>query len=184
MPADPERADASSDACATITRRADQPQNGSHVTKPETTLRPRVPLSQSPILQRYAEKTPGSARLHARAVGLFADGVTHVGRYLQPHAPFVTRAAGARKWDVDGNEYVDYVGGHGALLLGHSHPAVIEAVVAQLARGTHYGASHELELEWAECIRRLVPIGRTGPVHRLRHRGDSPGSTSGARRHR
>ena len=62
------------------------PRIGSHVTKPETTLRPRVPLSQSPILQRYAEKTPGSARLHARAVGLFADGVTHVGRYLQPHA--------------------------------------------------------------------------------------------------
>ena len=124
---------------------------------PETTMRPKVPLSESPILRRYAEKTPGSARLHRRALEVFADGITHVGRYLTPHAPFVTRAAGSRKWDVDGNEYVDYVGGHGALLLGHNYPAVIEAVVAQLARGTHYGASHELEIEWAECVRRLIP---------------------------
>jgi glutamate-1-semialdehyde 2,1-aminomutase len=123
----------------------------------ETTLRPKVPLSESPILRRYREKTPGSARLHARAVGLIPDGITHVSRYLEPHPPFVTRAAASRKWDVDGNEYVDYVGGHGSLLLGHNHPAVVEAVVAQLARGTHYGASHELELEWAEWIRRLVP---------------------------
>ena len=125
----------------------------------ETTLRPKVPLSESPILRRYCEKTPGSARLHARAVGLIPDGITHVSRYLEPHPPFVTRAAGSRKWDVDGNEYVDYVGGHGSLLLGHNHPAVVEAVVAQLARGTHYGASHELELEWAEMDPAPGPVG-------------------------
>ncbi len=117
----------------------------------------RVPLAQSRILQSYAEKTPGSARLFARAKGLFPDGITHVGRYLQPHPLYVARAAGPRKWDVDGNEYVDYFGGHGALLLGHNHPAVMEAVTAQLARGTHYGASHELEIEWAELIRQMVP---------------------------
>jgi glutamate-1-semialdehyde 2,1-aminomutase len=120
-------------------------------------LRPKVPLSESPILRNYREKTPGSARLYARALGSLPDGITHVSRYLEPHPLFVARAAGSRKSDVDGNEYVDYVGGHGALLLGHNHPAIVEAVAAQLARGTHYGASHELELEWAECIRRLVP---------------------------
>jgi glutamate-1-semialdehyde 2,1-aminomutase len=116
-----------------------------------------IPLTHSRILQAYAAKTPGSARLFARAKQLFPDGVTHVGRYLQPHPLYVSRAAGPRKWDVDGNEYVDYFGGHGALLLGHNHPAVMEAVTAQLARGTHYGASHDLEIEWAELIREMVP---------------------------
>jgi glutamate-1-semialdehyde 2,1-aminomutase len=67
------------------------------------------------------------------------------------------RAAGSRKWDVDGNEYLDYVMGHGALILGHSHPRIVEAVRAQVERGLHYGDNHALELEWAERIRELMP---------------------------
>ena len=51
---------------------------------------------------------------------------------MEPHPIYVERAAGSRKWDVDGNEYVDYLGGHGALILGHNHPAVLEAVTAQV----------------------------------------------------
>jgi 4-aminobutyrate aminotransferase-like enzyme len=77
-----------------------------------------VPLRQSNILRAYAEKTPCSRALAARARALLPNGVTHVGRYLEPHSVYVERAAGPRKWDVDGNEYVDYLGGHGALLLG------------------------------------------------------------------
>jgi glutamate-1-semialdehyde 2,1-aminomutase len=83
--------------------------------------------------------------------------VTHDSRYLEPHPLFVERASGSRKWDVDGHEYVDYTGGHGALLLGHNHPAVVEAVQRQVARGSHYGACHELELRWAQLVRRLMP---------------------------
>ncbi len=111
----------------------------------------------SRILQEYERRTPGSQRLHQQASALFPNGVTHVARYLQPYPIYVDRAAGARKRDVDGNEYVDYFGGHGALILGHNHPAVIEAVAAQLARGVHYGASHELEVRWAELIREMLP---------------------------
>ena len=74
-----------------------------------------------------------------------------------PTALYITRAKGPRKWDVDGNEYVDYFGGHGALLLGHSHPKVVAAVHEQIERGTHYGASHETEIAWAEWVLRLVP---------------------------
>ena len=58
---------------------------------------------------------------------------------------------------MDGNEYVDYVMGHGALLLGHSHPQIVAAVANQVAKGTHPGASHELEMKWAEGIKRLIP---------------------------
>ncbi len=105
----------------------------------------------------FVDKTPTSRSLYERAVRVLPSGVTHDTRYLQPHPIFVERAQGSRKWDVDGNEYVDYFGGHGALMLGHNHPVVTEAVREQLERGTHYGASHELELEWAELVVRMVP---------------------------
>jgi glutamate-1-semialdehyde 2,1-aminomutase len=80
---------------------------------------------------------------------------------MEPHPIYVERAAGSRKWDVDGNEYVDYLGGHGALILGHNHPVVLEAVTAQSLKGAHYGSSHALEVEWAELIQQLVPSAET-----------------------
>lgn len=110
-----------------------------------------------PIEQEYVDAHPGSARLYARATNVFPSGVTHDGRFLRPFPIYVSDAGGAHKHDVDGHDYVDYVMGHGALLLGHSHPAVTDAAMRQLAAGTHYGASHELEVEWAEEVVRLVP---------------------------
>jgi glutamate-1-semialdehyde 2,1-aminomutase len=109
------------------------------------------------ILERYVELHPASARLHERGRRLFPDGVTHDVRYLEPFPLYVDRAAGARKTDVDGNEIIDYVMGHGSLLLGHQHPEVTAAVLVQAERGTHYGASHELEVRWAERVIELVP---------------------------
>ncbi len=114
-------------------------------------------LTNSAIVQAYCDKTPTSAKLAYDARRRIAGGVTHDGRYLEPHGIFVTRASGSRKWDVDGNEYVDYSGGHGALLLGHNHPEVVEAIAQQLALGTHYGSSHELENRWAERVCQMVP---------------------------
>jgi glutamate-1-semialdehyde 2,1-aminomutase len=119
-----------------------------------------VPLKQSNILRAYADKTPRSQAMAARARALFPNGVTHVGRYMEPHSVYIERAKGSRKWDVDGNEYVDYLGGHGALLLGHNHPLVTDAVAAQIAKGSHYGASHALEVEWAELVQQMVPSAR------------------------
>lgn len=111
----------------------------------------------SSITLEYAAKTPKSQLLYQRAQEVFPGGVTHDVRYLQPYPISISRADGSRKWDVDGNEYVDYLGGHGALILGHNHPVVVDAVMKQLSCGTHYGASHELELEWAELIKEMVP---------------------------
>ncbi len=113
-------------------------------------MAPQTATHAASILRSYADKTPSSRALHARATTLLNNGVTHIGRYLVPHPAYIERAVGSRKWDVDGNEYVDYFGGHGALILGHNHPAVVEAVTAQLPKGVHYGASHALEIEWAE----------------------------------
>jgi glutamate-1-semialdehyde 2,1-aminomutase len=109
------------------------------------------------ILARYEEMHPTSAKLARRALGTFPDGVTHDLRQSSPFSLYVERASGSRKRDVDGHELVDYVMGHGALLLGHNDARIIDAVRAQLDRGTHYGASHEMEIAWGEEVRRLVP---------------------------
>jgi glutamate-1-semialdehyde 2,1-aminomutase len=87
---------------------------------------------------------------------VLAGGSTHIVRTYRP-AIYVARAAGSRKWLIDGRELVDYTMGHGALLFGHAHPEITAAVTAQAARGTHFGAAYEGEIEWAERIVRLVP---------------------------
>jgi glutamate-1-semialdehyde 2,1-aminomutase len=114
-------------------------------------------LSNSAIVAAYREKTPLSAELASQAARSFPSGVTHDSRYLRPYGLYIERARGAHKWDVDGNEYVDYFGGHGALLLGHNHPRVLAAMHAALDDGTHFGASHALELRWAQAVQKLVP---------------------------
>jgi glutamate-1-semialdehyde 2,1-aminomutase len=99
----------------------------------------------------------GSALHHERALRRFPGGVTHDSRFQEPFQLCIARADGAYKWDVDGHRYVDFVTGHGALILGHGHPAVREAVATQLADGTHLGGNHALEIEWAERVCELVP---------------------------
>jgi len=70
---------------------------------------------------------------------------------------FVRKAEAARLWDADGRGYVDYVGSWGPLVLGHAHPAVLEAIAQAAARGTSYGAPCLAEIELAERVVRLVP---------------------------
>jgi glutamate-1-semialdehyde 2,1-aminomutase len=113
--------------------------------------------SNSRIIAAYREKTPGSAALAAEARTLLPSGITHDSRHLSPYGIYVERAKGARKWDVDGNEYVDYFGGHGALLLGHNHPEVERAMHEALAHGTHFGTSHRHEVAWARLVSELIP---------------------------
>ena len=109
------------------------------------------------ILEEYIAKHPGSEQRYSESTKVFPGGVTHDTRYAQPFPLFMTHGEGPLKWDVDGNEYVDYVSGHGALLLGHSHPAIAKAVSKQILRGTHLGASTDEEMRWAKAIQALVP---------------------------
>ena len=113
--------------------------------------------TNSRIVAAYKARTPHSGALAMEAAGLLPSGIAHDGRHIDPYGIYVEHAAGPRKWDVDGNEYVDYFGGHGALLLGHNHPAVTKAVQGALAQGTHFGANHPAEIAWAGAIKRLVP---------------------------
>ena len=110
------------------------------------------------LVEEYKRTHPKSGELHERAVKIFAaNGATASVRILTPYRPYITHAQGSKKWDVDGNEYIDYVMGHGSLLLGHGHPAVVKAVQEQAAKGLHYGDNHELEVEWAELIQSMIP---------------------------
>jgi len=114
-------------------------------------------LTNSHIETEYRARTPASLKLYEEARKSIPAGLTHDSRTLAPYPIYAERALGPRKWDVDGNEYVDYFGGHGALLLGHAHPAVVEAVQAQVTQGTHWGSSHPMEVRWAELVQRLIP---------------------------
>ena len=109
------------------------------------------------IEERFRELHPTSEGLAAQARQLFPDGVTHVSRKLAPYPVYMDRGQGPRKWDIDGNEYVDYRTGHGSMILGQAHPAVVDAVQTQMARGTHLSACTEVEIKWAELVRRIVP---------------------------
>src|SRR5262249_48263130 len=114
-------------------------------------------LSRSSLTQRYEAEFPASRKLHEQAKGLFPNGVTHDLRHLEPFPVYVERAEGAWKWDVDGHRLIDFWCGHGSILLGHSHPAVVVAVQRQMGRATHPGACHELGVEWGRWVQRLVP---------------------------
>jgi glutamate-1-semialdehyde 2,1-aminomutase len=93
-----------------------------------------------------------------RARKSLAGGVATAFRAVQEPVPICFRSGhGARLWDIDSNEYVDYALGFGPMLLGHSPEPVIEAVRRQIERGIGFGASHELEAELAEAVCRTVP---------------------------
>ena len=109
------------------------------------------------IDERFAELHPSSMTISQVGGETFPDGVTHDGRRLEPFRVYMDRGLGSRKWDIDGNEYVDYWTGHGSMILGHSHPEVVKAVTEQMAKGTHLSASTELEVKWASLVKQLVP---------------------------
>ena len=78
-------------------------------------------------------------------------------RAVEGSPPFIARGSGARIWDVDGNEYIDYLGSWGPLALGHAHPAVVEAVQRAASDGTSFGAPVEQEVRLAEMICAALP---------------------------
>jgi glutamate-1-semialdehyde 2,1-aminomutase len=101
-----------------------------------------------------------SESLFQKAVGLIPGGVNSPVRAFRSvggNPPFIARGEGAYLFDVDGNRYIDYVGSWGPLLLGHRHPAILEALRGALEIGTSFGAPTGQEIELAEAICDAVP---------------------------
>lgn len=97
---------------------------------------------------RALELIPGGTQLISRRPSRYAAGVSPV---------YAARAKGARFWDIDGHEYIDWVSGIGAIILGYADPIVNDAVCQQIDLGNCYSINHELEIELAEELVRLVP---------------------------
>ena len=109
------------------------------------------------IYEQYGAARPRSQEYFARACKTLGGKVGHDLRYATPVPLYIERGAGGRKWEVDGNEYIDFLLGNGALLLGHAPAEVVEAIAGAVGRGTHFGNDHPLHIEWAERIQALVP---------------------------
>ena len=107
----------------------------------------RVPRSMA-LYQRATELIPGATQLISRRPNRVAAGVSPV---------YASRAKGARFWDVDGFEYIDWISGIGSILLGYANPVVDQAVQEQIGLGTVYSVNHELEIELAEALCDAIP---------------------------
>jgi glutamate-1-semialdehyde 2,1-aminomutase len=101
-----------------------------------------------------------SERLFHKACKVMPGGVNSPVRAFQSvggNPLFLKKGYGSRVWDVDENEYIDYVGSWGPLIFGHAHPQIVDALKRQVGLGTSYGAPTELEIELAEQVVSLVP---------------------------
>ena len=104
-------------------------------------------LEQSRVLQKRAERLiPGGVNSPVRAF-----------RAVGSDPPFLVRGEGACVWDADGNRYIDYVGSWGPLILGHSNPEVIEAIIRAARHGTSFGASTPTETDLAALVTEAFP---------------------------
>src|SRR3954466_4338140 len=116
-------------------------------------------MTPSDVARPAGQRAPSQAIMR-RAAELFPGGVSSPVRAFRGVGgePFVVaRGAGSRIWDVDGNEYIDYVLSWGPLILGHAPPGVLEALEATMRDGTSFGIPTELELELAQLVVARMP---------------------------
>jgi len=108
----------------------------------------------------FEMKRKKSIELYRRALGMIPGGVNSPVRAFKAIGippTFVDRAKGSRIWDVDGNEYIDYVGSWGPMILGHTHLKVVTALKRMVSKGTSFGAPTPLEVEMAIKVKKAFP---------------------------
>src|SRR5205823_7486532 len=107
-----------------------------------------------------SRKTEQSRRLQKRAEQMIPGGVNSPVRAFRAvggEPSFIVRGAGSHVWDADDNQYIDYIGSWGPLILGHAAPQVIEAITAAARNGTSFGASTPTEADLAELVLSAFP---------------------------
>ncbi len=106
----------------------------------------------------FIERQPGSSHLADRARHSLAGGVTSSWQITVQQAVWLSHGQGAKIWDVDGNEYVDLHGGYGVTLAGHGHPAIVDAMLSQSSRGTHFAQPTRTAVLVAEELTRRFDL--------------------------
>lgn len=123
-------------------------------------LKPAQEKAAKKHLEDFLAKFPKSKALAEEGRKVIVRGATHDVRYADPFPLYAQRAQGSRKWDVDGNEYIDYFGGHGAHVLGHKHPDIVKAAMQVLTEGPGTQPSRfesPMAIEWGKQIMKMVP---------------------------
>ena len=105
-------------------------------------------------MARLLERTKASARLYERAVRLLPFGVVSSFQKMQPYPVYLTRGQGSHVWDQDGQKYLDFHCGFGAMVVGHAHPRIVEAISHAASRGTHFAVTTEEGIAFGEEIAR------------------------------
>ncbi len=111
-------------------------------------------------IAEYKARTKKSAEWFEVASRHLPGGVTGNVKFYPPYPVYLKKAKGSHVWDLDGNDYIDYMLCFGPLILGHGHPRVVDAVKRQLDKdGTQiFGAPHELEVRMAERLKKIFPF--------------------------
>ncbi len=128
-------------------------------TAPATTRLSREAITQfkERVTAEYRKRHPRSRDLHARAQAAFPGGDTRTVTYFSPFPIYIDRGSGCRLYDIDGHTLLDLLGNYTSIIWGHAHPRIVEAVRAQVARGTGFAAPTESQATLGEMLRERLP---------------------------
>src|SRR5262245_38205349 len=116
-----------------------------------------VAALQAEIDNAYTKRTSRSRALFERATKSLPGGDTRSGLHYAAFPAYMDHGLRGRLWDVDENEYLDFLGNYTSLVHGHAHPRIVAALNAQIPKGTAHGAPTELQITLAETIKQRVP---------------------------
>jgi len=109
-------------------------------------------------IKKYTARTSKSKKLWENAAKVIPGGVGSTVRYFKPYPFFISKAKGSKVWDVDGNEYIDFIMGYGVNITGHAHPTIVEAVKEQIEKGSMYTMPHEKTALYVKELLRRFPM--------------------------
>jgi glutamate-1-semialdehyde 2,1-aminomutase len=109
------------------------------------------------LVNDYKAKTSRSRQMYEEALRVMPGGNSRTTTFFDPYPFYITRGAGARIWDADGAERLDFNGNYTSLILGHAHPSVVEAVAEQATRGMSFPGPSEHEVKLAELLTTRIP---------------------------
>ena len=109
------------------------------------------------VTERYRARTTESRNRHEIARRYLPGGETRSATFFYPYPTHMARGEGCYLYDVDGNEYIDYLNNYGSLVHGHAYPAIVEAAIEQVQNGTVLGAAAELQTKLAALLCERIP---------------------------